>query len=199
MVATKTPHFTRTNIQTSPMSGHSENLNNKNEPSSQLNNVTYSEVITNKNEEQNSKLQKEITQKQSNRKLNIDKKLLKNEFKKIIDSYDIPKEDRQDLFTRAIEDEELEIPITQYIDSSNSVQSFQLKDFEPTFNNVEEMLSLMDISHLSEGSKQIFTDCCTKYFDAWAKFTWDCGRVTHTTARVEVDTNQPLNQKKSPT
>ena len=70
-----------------------------------------------------------------------------------------------------------------------------MKDFEPTFNSIEELLRIIDISHLPQESKTKFENCCKMYYNVYSKHTWDIGRSKSTTAFVELTTNKQVTQK----
>ena len=85
--------------------------------------------------------------------------------------------------------------MSHYIENAAKIQKIDLKDFEPTFSNLEELIQLIDINHLSNESIKMFKDCCKNYYNAFAKFVWDIGHCKSTTAHVETITNKPVSQK----
>ena len=126
------------------------------------------------------------------------KKELKSEFAEILNTYDIPKDEKEQILQESLNKQELNIPISHYIQNSTSVQSFEMKDFEPSFTTVNEMIAIMNITHLTKESQNLLKKYCSKYFDNFSKFVWDSGNVTHTTAYIEINTNKPVNQKYYP-
>ena len=89
----------------------------------------------------------------------------------------------------------LDIPVSNYIDVNNRVQSIEMKNFEPSFNTADELFNILETSHLPSHSVSKIYECCEKYFDAFSRHDFDSGRSKSTTAFVELTTNKQVTQK----
>ena len=72
-----------------------------------------------------------------------------------------------------------------------------MKDFDLYFRTPEELISLIDMDHLSVESKKMMKDCCRRLYQLFSKHVWDCGKIKDE-AYIELNTEKQYTQKYYP-
>ena len=121
-----------------------------------------------------------------------------DEIENELENYEIEHSERSEILEKAMNSDTLEIPVTNYIESKTKVHSVELKDFEPSFHTLEDLLKLIKTDHLSTMASKIFKEGCKTYYDVFSKFIWDTGLAKSVSAYVEMTTNKQYTQRYYP-
>ena len=90
-----------------------------------------------------------------------------------------------------------EIPISNYLKDNPRVLKIEMNDFKPYFNNLDELIKLIDMKHLTERSQKMMRECCERLYPLFSKHVWHCGKIKDE-AFVELITEKQYAQKYYP-
>ena len=80
--------------------------------------------------------------------ISLEQKHFRREIEDVLRNYSIDDENKEEYRQQAIKKGTLDIPVSNYIDIGNKVQSIEMKDLESTFNTVDELFNIIETNHL---------------------------------------------------
>ena len=117
-----------------------------------------------------------------------------NEVGRILNQYDVEQDEKGRIIKEAKDTGSFEIPISNYLKDNPRVQKIEMKDFDHYFKTPEELISLIEMDHLTPKCKEMMAECCKKLYPLFSKHVWDCGRIKDE-AYVELNTEKQYTQK----
>ena len=79
---------------------------------------------------------------------------LLSELKGICNVYELDEIERKEVVDQFLEEGRADLPLNKYVEQTSSIQSFSLKDFEKVYETYDDLMALIDTSHLPQDCKK---------------------------------------------